>query len=139
MAYLESHDLSGVDVDGTPLPAESQLVVDEDRLLLTDYFYYLFKQLRLCRFTETDRKTRGGKRQTIKIGYGGLQCVHCAGQQNPRKFFWANVDRIANSFAEMPNHILKCRHCPPPTRDALLTLKETHSEQMTRLSPASRS
>lgn len=133
IAYLEANDLSGVAVDGSPLPTESHLVQTEDRLLLTDYFYYLFKQLRLCRFTEMDRKTRGGKRQTIKLGYGGLQCVHCAGQQNPRKFFWATVDRIANSFAEMPNHILKCRHCPNPTRDALLTLKESHAEQMTRL------
>eukprot|EP00977_Amphora_coffeiformis_P010630 scaffold2501_cov174-Amphora_coffeaeformis.AAC.26 len=133
IAFLEANDMSGLDTDGTMLPVESQLVIDEDRLLLTDYFYYLFKQLRLCRFTETDRKTRGGKRQTIKIGYGGLQCVHCAGQPNPRKFFWANVDRIANSFAEMPSHILKCRHCPVATRDALLTLKETHAEQMTSL------
>lgn len=122
-----------MDEDGTPLPPEANLVVEEDRLLLTDYFYYLFKQLRLCRFAESDRKTRGGKRQTITIGYGGLQCVHCAGHSNPRKFFWASVDRIANSFAEMPNHILKCRQCPPPTRDALLTLKESHSGQMTRL------
>lgn len=133
IAYLEANDMSNVDEDGSVLPPEMNLVQDEDRLLLTDYFYYLFKQLRLCRFTETDRKTRGGKRQSIKIGYGGLQCVHCAGQQNPRKFFWANVDRIANSFAEMPNHILKCRHCPAQTREALLKLKETHAEQMTRL------
>lgn len=133
MAYLDAHDLSTVDIDGAPLPPGSKLTSADDRLLLTDYFYYLFKQLRLCRFTENDRKTRGGKRQTIKIGYGGLQCVHCAGQQNPRKFFWASVDRIANSFAEMPSHILKCRHCPPATRDALLALKETHAEQMTRL------
>ena len=125
--------MSGLDTDGTMLPAESQLVIDEDRLLLTDYFYFLFKQLRLCRFTEQDRKTRGGKRQTIKIGYGGLQCVHCAGQPNPRKFFWANVDRIANSFAEMPSHILKCRQCPVTIRDALLILKETHAGQMTSL------
>ena len=108
-------------------------MVDEDRLLLTDYFYYLFKQLRLCRFTELDRKTRGGKRQTIKIGYGGLQCVHCVADPKPRKFFWANVDRIANSFAEMPSHILKCQHIPRATRDALLTLKETHAEQMRNL------
>ena len=133
MSYLDAHDMSAVDVDGTPLPTEARLCSGDDRLLLTDYFFYLFKQLRLCRFTENDRKTRGGKRQTIKIGYGGLQCVHCAGQQNPRKFFWASVDRIANSFAEMPNHILKCRHCPPATRNALLALKETHAEQMTRL------
>lgn len=125
--------MSVVDVEGRPLPPESQLAEDEDRLLLTDFFFYLFKQLRPCRFKEADRKTRGGKRQTIKIGYGGLQCVHCAAKSNPRKFFWATVDRLANSFWEIPNHILKCQHCPEKTRNSLLILKGSHSEQMTRL------
>lgn len=110
-----------------------RLVLDEDKLLLTDYFYYLMKQLRLCRFSESDRKTRGGKREKIKIGYGGLQCVHCCDVANSRKFFWSNVDRLANSFAEIPGHILKCRRCPQPTKDALLQLKAFHPEQMARL------
>lgn len=111
----------------------TRLVLDEDRLLLTDYFFYLMKQLRLCRFSESDRKTRGGKREKIKIGYGGLQCVHCADVANSRKFFWSNVDRLANSFAEIPGHVLKCRRCPQQTKDALLQLKQFHPEQMARL------
>ena len=85
-----------------------KLVLDEDHLLLTNYFFYLMKQLRLCRFTENDRKTRGGKREKIKIGYGGLQCIHCADLPMSRKFFWSNVDRLANSFAEIPGHVLQC-------------------------------
>jgi hypothetical protein len=111
----------------------SRLVLDEDRLLLTEYFFFLMKQLRLCRFSESDRKTRGGKREKIKIGYGGLQCIHCADVPNSRKFFWSNVDRLANSFAEIPGHVLKCRRCPQQTKDALLQLKQYHPEQMARL------
>eukprot|EP00526_Cylindrotheca_closterium_P001634 CAMPEP_0113659758 /NCGR_PEP_ID=MMETSP0017_2-20120614/32535_1 /TAXON_ID=2856 /ORGANISM="Cylindrotheca closterium" /LENGTH=1119 /DNA_ID=CAMNT_0000574343 /DNA_START=167 /DNA_END=3526 /DNA_ORIENTATION=- /assembly_acc=CAM_ASM_000147 len=110
-----------------------RLVLEDDRLLLTDYFFHLMKQLRLCRFSESDRKTRGGKREKIKIGYGGLQCVHCADVPNSRKFFWSNVDRLANSFAEIPGHVLKCRRCPQQTKEALLSLKSFHPEQMARL------
>jgi len=110
-----------------------KLVLDEDRLLLTDYFFYLMKQLQLCRFSESDRKTRGGKREKIKLGYGGLQCVHCSEVPNSRKFFWSNVDRLANSFAEIPGHVLKCRRCPQQTKDALMSLKAYHPEQMARL------
>jgi len=110
-----------------------KLVLDEDHLLLTDYFFYLMKQLRLVRFAENDRKTRGGKREKIKIGYGGLQCIHCADLPMSRKFFWSNVDRLANSFAEIPGHVLKCRRCPQANKDALMRLKQGHPEQMSKL------
>jgi len=116
-----------------PVAKKDSLVLEEDKLLLTDYFYHLMKQLRLCRFSEADRKTRGGKREKIKLGYGGLQCIHCADIPNSRKFFWSNVDRLANSFAEIPGHVLKCRRCPLQTKDALGNLKVFHPEQMARL------
>jgi len=110
-----------------------ELVLTEDKYLLTDYFFHVIKQLRLCRFTEGDRKTRGGKRENIAIGYGGLQCVHCSESPNPRKFFWSNVDRLANSFAEIPSHVLKCRRCPDQTKVALRALKVVHPEQMSQV------
>ena len=119
--------------DSSERESRGSLVLDEDKLLLTDYFYHLMRQLRLCRFSEADRKTRGGKRENIKVGYGGLQCVHCAEAPNSRKFFWSNVDRLANSFAEIPGHVLKCRRCPVPIKNALLELKRRHPEQMARL------
>lgn len=112
---------------------DGDLVLEEDKSLLTDYFYHVMKQLQICRFSEGDRKTRGGKRENIAIGYGGLQCVHCADSQNSRKFFWSNVDRLANSFAEIPSHVLKCRRCPVQTKFALQELKLRHPEQMTTL------
>lgn len=131
---LSQIDRSVLDVHGNELPESSRLVVDEDRLLLTDYFFFLMKQLRLVRFTESDRRTRGGKRENIKVGYGGLECVHCAiDAKNARKFFWSDVDRLANSFAEIPAHVIKCRRCPENIKDALLELKKSHKEQMSRL------
>jgi hypothetical protein len=84
----------------------------------------------VCRFSEKDRKTRGGKRENISIGYGGLQCIHCVDAPSARKFFWSTVDRLANSFAEIPSHVLKCKLCPCDVRDALLVLKGRHHDQM---------
>uniref|UniRef100_A0A7S3DR52 Uncharacterized protein n=1 Tax=Entomoneis paludosa TaxID=265537 RepID=A0A7S3DR52_9STRA len=133
MAHLDANDLSMTYTDGTPVPDRLKLVANDDQLLLTDYYYYLMRQLRQCRFAESDRRTRGGKRDTVELGYGGLQCVHCAKLPNARKFFWSSVDRLANSFAEIPGHILKCRACPKETQEALLTLKGTHADQMSRL------
>ena len=130
--YLAASDRDASLTPGAIAEA-GQLVLDEDKLLLTDYFFYLMKQLRLCRFSEADRKTRGGKREKILIGFGGLQCIHCSEANNSRKFFWSNVDRLANSFAEIPGHVLKCRHCPQQTKDALYQLKQLHPEQMARL------
>jgi hypothetical protein len=106
------------------------LVDPSDADLLTDYFFHMLQQLVVCRFSEKDRKTRGGKRENINIGYGGLQCIHCIDAPSARKFFWSTVDRLANSFAEIPSHILKCKFCPGDVRDALLVLKGRHLDQM---------
>jgi hypothetical protein len=131
--FLAKNDKSLFNSDGSAIPADEHLVIEEDKLLLTDYFFWLMKQLRMVRFSESDRKTRGGKREKILVGYGGLQCVHCADVANSRKFFWSNVDRLANSFAEIPAHVLKCRRCPQHIKDALYQLKQQHPEQMARL------
>merc|ERR1712071_114367 len=50
-----------------------------------------------------------------------------------RKFFWSNVDRLANSFAEIPSHVLKCRNCPAEMKSALGQIKLRHPEQMALL------
>ena len=115
------------------VPAHLALVHADDALLLTQYFYYLILQLQLCHFVETDRKTRGGKRDNIAVGFGGLQCRHCYSRADPRKFFWSDVDRLANSFAEIPNHVLKCRECPEDIKRNLRHLKTLHAEQMAKL------
>jgi hypothetical protein len=107
-----------------------KLVEEEDKSLITDYFCFVMKQLRVCNFMEKDRATRGGKRTNIKVGYGGLECIHCSLTSSPRKFFWSDVNRLSNSFAEIPTHLLRCSSCPEVVKKALLTLKEYHPIQM---------
>lgn len=115
------------------IPKEYALIQEEDRLLLTDYFFYLMQQLQVCYFAESDRKTRGGKRDNIAVGFGGLQCRHCSKKSDARKFFWSDVDRLANSFAEIPNHVLRCRECPGEIKNNMVALKMQHPAQMARL------
>ena len=42
-------------------------------------------------------------------------------------------DRLVDSFAEIPSHVLKCTHCPDNVKDALLALKGQHLDQMQML------
>jgi len=107
--------------------------VNDDSNLLTDYFYFIMEQLKMCRLKPEDRKSRGGKRDNVALGFGGLQCIHCASAPSSRKFFWSNVDRLANSFANIPDHVLTCKMCPSEVTEALLVLKGRHNAQMTLL------
>ena len=61
------------------------------------------------------------------------ESIHCIVAPSARKFFWSTVDRLANSFAEIPSHVLKCKHCPDDVKDALLALKGRHPDQMQML------
>ena len=109
------------------------LTTPDDRYLLTDYFLYLIQQLQVCYFAESDRKTRGGKRENIAVGYAGLQCRHCAGHSFARKFFWSDAGRLANSFSEIPGHVMMCRMVSQEVKKDLAKLKKGHPEQMARL------
>ena len=131
--FLENEEDKKIYPHEYEIEVNRRLVLDEDKVLLTDYFYYIMKQLRHCEMTESDRKSRGGKRESIDIGFSGLQCVHCANIKTGRKFYWSTVDRIANSFAEIPRHVLTCKQCPTPTKQALQTLKQRHHVQMKKL------
>lgn len=121
------------EAEGVELSEHDCLVQPEDKPLLTEYFYFLNQQLKPCKFKESDRKSRGGKRKSIKVGFGGIACRHCWGKHGARKFFWADVDRLANSFSEIPAHVMKCHSCPDFTKGKLADLKLCHPLQMSNL------
>lgn len=135
--HLEEVEENMADLTQPNTDIGSSLVEQSDSDLITDYFFHIMKQLIVCRFAEADRKTRGGKRENINIGYGGLQCRHCSQTPCTRKFYWSNVDRLSNSFAEIPTHVLKCKYTPEDIKDSLLVLKGRHAEQMQSLARGS--
>jgi len=113
---------------------KSDLTCPEDRELITNFLYTVIGQLRRCSFAESDTKTaRGGVRTNTDIGFGGMQCIHCMDKNYPRKFFWSNVDRLANSFSEISNHVIRCKHVPPELGTHLTHLKSLHQDQMSQL------
>jgi len=50
-----------------------------------------------------------------------------------RKFYWSDVDRLANSFAGIPDHVLMRKLCPNDVTEALLVLKGRHHAQISML------
>jgi len=116
--------------------AADSLVRPGDKPLITDYFCYLIQQFQPCHFRASDRSSRGGKRDAIPVGFAGLQCRFCNNSEHctkGRKFFWSDVERLANSFSEFTSHLFKCRDCPTPVKDALYELKKSHSIQLAKL------
>eukprot|EP00815_Leptocylindrus_aporus_P004294 CAMPEP_0116069904 /NCGR_PEP_ID=MMETSP0322-20121206/12623_1 /TAXON_ID=163516 /ORGANISM="Leptocylindrus danicus var. apora, Strain B651" /LENGTH=445 /DNA_ID=CAMNT_0003557473 /DNA_START=246 /DNA_END=1580 /DNA_ORIENTATION=+ len=65
-----------------------------------------------------------------KIGFAGMACKHCKDKIDCRKFFWSNVDRISNSFSEIPAHIMRCKHAPYEVN--LIELKKIHPQQLAK-------
>jgi len=153
-APLHNHRLPPLDNDS--------IVQPEDLPLITDYFRFLMSQFEPCKFQELDRTARGGKRESIEIGFAGLQCRHCNVNSNHsddsktnqhqvetsskartvkvvrgRKFFWSNVDCLANSISEFSSHLTRCRSCPPEIKVMMGELKEVHPMQAAKVSKGS--
>jgi hypothetical protein len=68
-AYAKALSILRKRADETPplpsAPTDIKLIEDSDSNLLTDYFSFIILLLAVCRLTEKDRKTRGGKRQDV--------------------------------------------------------------------------
>ena len=112
------------------------LVHDDVQTLLTEYTYFLLKQYRLCQYSESDRIASGTKFQrdnSIQIGFGGFQCIHCADNPRPRKFFYSNAENLYRSFSDNQGHTLACQSCPKTTKDALACLQQYNKTQKTTL------
>lgn len=112
---------------------EIQAVTVDDKHLITDFIYHIMKQIRFCRYDESEGNIGARVLKSTKIGYGGLMCVHCANSDNPRKFFLTKIDTLEKNFRWIPSHVLNCDSCPAGIKDALLILKENHSQQKEKL------
>ena len=91
------------------------LILEEDRELAPNFFYFLFSQQQTCRYMESDSN---GRRKVRTVGYPGYECRHCAGRSSAGRYFPLNVNAMAN-FSHTHMHIMKCRQCPPETKEKL--------------------
>lgn len=109
------------------------LVLPEDKPLIADFLYVVMEQLQACRFTEADRN----KRRLKDVGCIGVECKHCAGQVDSRKFFWSSVNAVESNFVSVHTHMMECKMVPEPLKDHLSELKKLRKEQTSSLKTGS--
>eukprot|EP00934_Nitzschia_sp_Nitz4_P008503 Nitzschia sp. Nitz4//scaffold221_size33835//12129//15345//NITZ4_007851-RA/size33835-processed-gene-0.21-mRNA-1//-1//CDS//3329542557//8493//frame0 len=101
------------------------IVLPEDKPLIAEFLYVVMEQLQPCRFTEADRN----KRRLKDVGCIGVECKHCAGQVESRKFFWSSVSAVESNFVSVHTHMMECKSVPEPLKEKLAKLKLLRKEQ----------
>jgi hypothetical protein len=112
---------------------DRRLVLPKDKDNIADFLYMVLEQLQACRFTEADRN----KRRLKDVGCIGVECKHCAGQVESRKFFWSSANAVESNFVSVHTHMMECKMIPAALKDQLLELKNLRREQTARLKPGS--
>jgi hypothetical protein len=106
---------------------------EEDKPFIADFLYTVMEQLQPCRFTEADRN----KRRLKDVGCVGVECKHCSGQVDSRKFFWSSVNAVESNFVSVHMHMMECKMIPEPLKEQLAELKGLRKEQTAALKTGS--
>jgi hypothetical protein len=113
----------------TVTTASKPLVLPEDKPCIAEFLYVVMEQLQPCRFTEADRN----KRRLKDVGCIGVECKHCAGQVDSRKFFWSSVSAVESNFVSVHTHVMECKCIPASVKERLIHLKQLRKEQTAAL------
>lgn len=123
------------------------LVTADDARLVTGFTYFTMQQIRPCNLDNSGN----GSRSVFDFGFPGLECIHCAGQPNARRFFYRTAEilagknnyetnlfciftatrrltkrNITGNYAHIPNHLMACSACPREIKNALKEKKDAH-------------
>jgi len=109
------------------------LVTLQDKPTIAEFLFLVMEQLRPCRFTDADRN----KRRSKNVGSIGVECKHCAGKIDGRKFFWSSVSAAESNFVSVHSHMLGCKYIPDGMKVELTRLKALRREQTSRLKTGS--
>ena len=109
------------------------LVTPEDKPTIAEFLYVVMEQLQPCRFTDADRN----KRRSKNLGSIGVECKHCAGKIDGRKFFWSSVSAAESNFVSVHSHMMDCKYIPDVMKVDLARLKTLRREQTSRLKTGS--
>ena len=105
------------------------LVTPEDKPTIAEFLYVVMQQLQPCLFTDADRN----KRRSKNIGSIGVECKHCAGKIDGRKFFWSSVSAAESNFVSVHSHMMTCKYISDELKADLAKMKALRREQTSRL------
>lgn len=109
--------------------AKYPLVGLEDKPTIAQFLYRVMEQLQPCRFTDADRN----KRRSKNLGTIGVECKHCAGKIDGRKFFWSSVSAAESNFVSVHSHMMECNYIGDDLKTELAHLKTLRREQTSQL------
>jgi len=118
-------------------PKKKSQTADDDLTCLvrpidegTDVLYLLMKQVRPCRFKNSDRRGGGGsKGKDRALGFPGLACRHCASKNNLGRFFpMSSKVMMDTTTNQLLSHIQSCAKCPESIKSSLAYL--SHREKL---------
>jgi len=113
--------LDGVDLDSTTDKSLNvSVVVPEDEHLVTPYIVTLMRQYKRCTLTNRTRYNTG-----TRLGYPGLECIHCTGPDS-QQFFYNNTKSMSGNLGRFGDHLLTCSGAPDALKKSIEELKEEH-------------
>merc|ERR1712150_154286 len=71
------------------------------------------------------------------VGCIGVECKHCAGKVDSRKFFWSSVNAVESNFVSVHTHMMECKMIPEPLKEKIGELKKLRKEQTAALKTGS--
>lgn len=123
------------DQHNAPITTECEMnddiLLDGEKYMLSDYTVLVLEQLRPCRIQ--NKQCLPDSRYPFPLGFPGLECKHCAGTKEARRFFWSTAVRFKNNNGEFAKHLFKCTHCPDTVKEQMNFMKTYHTRQMKSL------
>lgn len=111
----------------------SELVFPDDAHLVTEFTFFTMQQMMPCNLSISGN----GARSTFQVGFPGLECRHCFGYPNARRFFYRTSEILGGNYAHIPNHLMSCSKCPLEVKALLESKKAVHAQQKSKLSRGS--
>ena len=116
---------------------DKNLILPQDRNLVSDYVFLTMRQLRVAIPEPGD--FRGNRRNNVLGRMAGMCCIHCAG--TPPVFatpsgrsFPSAPDNMASALnTSLYNHMQNCPHVPSKLKRAFQHTRRLHSAQCSRL------
>ena len=71
--------------------ANMSLVSPSHESLVTPFTYFTMQQVRPCNLDNT----KNGSRSNFDNGFPGIECLHCAGRPNTRRFFYRTAEILS--------------------------------------------
>ena len=82
--------------------ANMSLVSPSEESLVTPFTYFTMQQVRPCNLDNS----KNGSRSNFANGFPGLECLHCAGRDNTRRFFYRTAEILSGEKLYAFNYIL---------------------------------